>query len=221
MNGTFKGCINLTTAFIGNCDSVKSMKYTFAGCSSLSTMPSMPDKVEDLSYTFMDCTSLQRVRAEDCSAKYMNGTFMRCTSLRMVSGDLLDKVQQMAGCFQGCTSLTEAPGFPNSVETLTCVFMNCTSLEEVSGLPRIAEHADSAFYGCTALKKVSYIPISKNYSYIFYNCTNLSGDIKISMPYNGIGDLTNAVSPNTNGMFSGTTKNININLKRHKELNSF
>lgn len=80
------------------------MMCTFSGCTSLTTVPEIPNSVTNMDHTFYGCTSLITV------------------------GNIGNSVTNMDYTFSGCTSLTTAPVIPSSVTNMNYTFCNCSSL---------------------------------------------------------------------------------------------
>ena len=118
---------------------VTDMSYTFHGCESLSTAPTIPNGVTNMSSTFRGCTSLMAAPIIPNTVINMSSTFMGCTSLETVQ-TISNSVTNMSFTFDGCKSLTTAPAIPNSVTNMDGTFDGCTSLKKP---PRTASIADS------------------------------------------------------------------------------
>ena len=87
----------------------------------------------------------------------------------------------MSWCFEGCTSLTQAPVIPNSVTIMAACFYGCTSLTQAPVIPNSVTYMRECFRDCKKITTVT-LKCSYNYSYqnAFYGCTNLSaGSIKV------------------------------------------
>ena len=123
---TFASCSFLTTVpTIPN--SVISMESTFYACMSLTTVPKIPNSVTSMSYTFEECQSLTTAPEIPDSVTKMNGTFLDCKSLT-TAPKIPNSVTSMEDTFGLCTSLTTAPTIPNGVTNMRQTFASCTSL---------------------------------------------------------------------------------------------
>ena len=96
--------IPATVTYDGATYIVTDASFCFAGCTSLTEAPIIPNSVINLYSCFENCTSLTEAPI------------------------IPDSVISLDTCFRNCTSLTEAPIIPNRVLSLYSCFRNCTSL---------------------------------------------------------------------------------------------
>ena len=82
----------------------------------------------------------------------------------------------MLSCFEGCTSLTEAPVLPANVTNIARCFANCTSLVEAPEIPATVTGIIACFQNCGSLTKApSAIPDTvTNMNECFQNCGSLT-----------------------------------------------
>ncbi len=134
-----------TTGYIG--------KYSFSGCSALTTviMPSGVKAVGD--YAFSDSGITSAVLPATVLS-VGRGAFKNCTALEQVTvWDGLVKLGSSA--FSGCTALRQI-SLPDSVsEVGTSVFKQCANLQKAVLGRRITAVPDYMFQGCTALSSVT------------------------------------------------------------------
>lgn len=86
----------------------------------------------------------------------LNNTFVKCFSLEIIHGNL-EKVTQLAQCFDGCTALSEIPYMPNVTYIGGNTFRNCTSLTSINIYKKTTTFTATAFTGCTNLTDI-YVP---------------------------------------------------------------
>lgn len=86
----------------------------------------------------------------------LNSTFVKCFSLEIIHGNL-EKVTQLASCFDGCTALSNIPYMPNVTYIGGNTFRNCTSLTSINIYKKTTTFASTAFTGCTNLTDI-YVP---------------------------------------------------------------
>ena len=125
---------------------VINMSYTFEGCTSLTTAPTIPSSVTNMSRTFYNCWSLTTVPDLPDGLIDMYSTFRGCTSLTAAPA-IPDGVVDMTYTFQDCSSLKEPPVIPEGVISMNFAFEGCSSLEEKPELPSTVENADGIFEG--------------------------------------------------------------------------
>lgn len=95
-------------------------------------------------------------------------------------GDITYSVTNINTCFQGCTSLTQAPVIPSSVTDMYRCFYGCTSLTQAPTIPNSVTDMNSCFYNCASLTQAPVIPNSvTTMEACFRGCTSLIGDIYI------------------------------------------
>lgn len=195
----FYGCTSLVTAPVIP-DSVTSMSNTFYGCTSLVNAPEIPSSVIIMNFTFYGCESLVTAPEIPSGVIAMRHTFYGCTSL-VNAPTIPNGVTSMEDTFEGCTSLVNAPEIPNKVTSMYRTFYGCTSLATAPVIPDSVTSMNYTFYGCTSLVNAPTIPNSvTGMTGTFQNCANLTGIVRIN---------SSRVSNATN-IFTGTTKNITV-----------
>ena len=95
---------------------------------------------------------------------------------------LPDGITNMAKCFQGCISLTEAPKIPNSVTDMSYCFANCTSLTQALEISNSVTNMAGCFSGCTSLKTVE-LTIDSWWETCFSGCSAI---VSITVPTENI-----------------------------------
>ena len=81
----------------------------------------------------------------------------------------------MGGCFDGCTSLTQAPAIPAGVTDMSCCFIGCTNLTQAPEIPAGVTGMGGCFEGCTSLTQAPAIPTGvTNMGRCFFGCTSLT-----------------------------------------------
>lgn len=195
----FYGCTSLVTAPVIP-DSVTSMSNTFYGCTSLVNAPEIPSSVIIMNFTFYGCESLVTAPEIPSGVIAMRHTFYGCTSL-VNAPTIPNGVTSMEDTFEGCTSLVNAPEIPNKVTSMYRTFYGCTSLATAPVIPDSVTSMNYTFYGCTSLVNAPTIPNSvTGMTGTFQKCANLTGIVRIN---------SSRVSNATN-IFTGTTKNITV-----------
>ena len=102
LDGTFKDCINMTTApRIPDC--VKYLSETFKNCASLNSAPEIPETAVIMRETFYGCTSLadiSNITIPD-NVSDINSLFYCCSEL---NGRIIVNAEptNYANCFYGC-----------------------------------------------------------------------------------------------------------------------
>ena len=156
------------------------MQYAFWGCTSLTTVSSLPLNIIDMGYTFADCTSLMTAPDIPDSITSMYYTFYNCSSL-LAAPDIPDSVTDMSHTFDSCTSLMTAPEIPDSVVNMATTFGNCSSLVTVPDIPDSVTDMSFTFVNCTSMVSGPTIGNSvTDISGAFWGCTNLTGTIRIN-----------------------------------------
>ena len=138
---TFNGCTSLTTA-PKIPSSVTGLGWTFFGCTSLVKGPDLSEaiNVTAIEGAFNGCTSM--TIAPDISNMTKLGEIHQLFSglpiktyigSKDAEGDfsnyiIPNAVYEMAGAFDGCTYITNAPTIPSSAQSISAMFNNCTSL---------------------------------------------------------------------------------------------
>ena len=188
------------------------MSDCFSGCSSLTTVPNIPDSVTNMSYCFRSCTSLTTVPNIPDSVINMSDCFRSCTSLTTVP-NIPDSVTDMSYCFSGCTSLTTVPNIPDSVTDMSYCFRSCSSLTTVPNIPDSVTNMSGCFLDCTSLTTVPNIPDSvTNMSYCFLGCTSL---VTIDNFHTDILSNPAEADVNLRGAFEGCDSLKNIYIKNN------
>ena len=173
ISGAFQSCTSLTTIpTIPN--GVPDMNSTFRDCSSLTSVPNIPNSVTNMNGTFYGCTSLTTIPNMPNSVTNMYFTFCSCSSLTTVP-NISNSVTNMIGAFQGCTSLTSVPTIPNSVTSMRNTFTGCSSLAIVHNISNSVTDMTGTFFNCTSLTSVPTIPNSvTSMDRTFRNCVLLT-----------------------------------------------
>ena len=184
LNGTFKGCANLSTmdtiyainatgfqnAFI-ECTSLTTSPYIVAG-SNLRSVYNMFDKCSSLSQVtvfdtstvsvfnsmFSYCSSLQTAPSlNTSSATTFDGMFLRCTGLSSVPLYDMSNAISTIGMFSTCTSLTSSPIFNTGrVTNSSAMYSGCQSLTTVPLLNTANNtNVENMFSGCYSVQSGS------------------------------------------------------------------
>ena len=106
---------------------VINLERCFAGCTALTTAPTIPSGVTSMSSCFAGCTALT-------------------TAPTIPSG-----VTNIGSCFRDCYSLTTPPAIPSSVLNMQNCFLHCTTLTTAPTIPSSVNNILRCFNGCTAL----------------------------------------------------------------------
>jgi len=120
---------------------------------------------------------------------HMRNCFLDCENLVSVVAVIPESVDNMNGCFWGCTNLTEAPAIPEKVKDMGSCFRNCTKLTQAPPIPKKTKYMLRCFENCTSLTSVT-LKCDYNTSGFFINafngCTGLGvGGIKVPQAYYG------------------------------------
>ena len=120
---------------------------------------------------------------------HMRNCFLDCENLVSVVAVIPESVDNMNGCFWGCTNLTEAPAIPEKVKDMGSCFRNCTKLTQAPPIPKKTKYMLRCFENCTSLTSVT-LKCDYNTNGFFINafngCTGLGvGGIKVPQAYYG------------------------------------
>ena len=161
--------------------------YTFARCSSLTSV-SIPDSVTSIGdYAFCSCSSLTFVSIPDSVEQIGTNPFVACSALQTISvspdhpyfsiidGALFRKADKaLIFYLDGTNSSTYT--IPQGITDIgDDAFARCSSLTSVSIPDSVTAIGDYVFYGCTSLTSVS-IPdsVTSIGDYAFGDCSNLT-----------------------------------------------
>lgn len=108
-------------------DSLRSMRYMFAGCQNLQESGKIPDNVEDCHSAYSYCTHMK-------SAPVMPDS--------VICADYM---------YDGCRELRNIPNISDNLKTADCMLANCDNLEQMPLIPDSVEHQDSIFLNCDKL----------------------------------------------------------------------
>lgn len=189
MKKTFAGCTSLEkTPNYFQCSNLKIMDYAFSGCSGLKEIDILPVNITSAQYTFEGCTSLQT--PADLSKT--------------------SNLQNISGLHNGCINLREATAIPDSVLYMTETFMGCLNIKEATAFPNKVLDISSAYYGDSALITGATIPESvKDFSNCYQGCSVLSGNLEINSDTDAFdGVLANATTNGDKLMISGNSGNL-------------
>ena len=162
---------------------VTSMYATFYSCSSLTTVPTIPNSVTNMPTTFENCTSLTTPPTIPNGVTNMNSTFKDCTSLT-IAPNIPNSVISMYSTFQNCRALTTVPTIPNGVTNMNSTFKDCTSLTIAPNIPNSVTNMSSIFQNCSALTTAPSIPST---CCNIENAFQLSAITSITLPIATIG----------------------------------
>ena len=201
----------------------------FAGCTSLTTAPSLPaTTLANYCYfaMFVGCTSLTTAPSLPATtlANYCySAMFKGCTSL--TTAPSLPATTLAHSCynnmFRECSNLTTAPSLPATTLADYCysaMFEDCTSLTTAPSLPATTLANYCYFYmfkGCTSLTTAPSLPATtlarSCYRAMFLVCSSLkvnqngSGNKIFTCPdTSGLTDPVSDMFVSTGGLFTGT-----------------
>ena len=149
-------------------------EWTFAYCSSLTSV-TIPDSVNTIgSYAFFECLSLTSVTIPDSVTSIGYDAFESCWSLTSVT--IPDSVTSIGyHAFAHCTSLTSVT-IPDSVTTIgNGAFYDCSKLTSVTISDSVTTIGEWTFANCLSLTNVT-IPDSVTTigNYAFESCISLT-----------------------------------------------
>ncbi len=184
---------------------IKSLYYTFRGCTKMKESPAIPHTVTDMTASFMDCSSLRSAPTLPESVKSLSFAFSYCKSL-VSAPKIPSGVTDLTRTFEWCSSLTKAPEIPNNVTNMLLTFSNCRSLVIAPQIPNGVTYLSYAFENCYSLTTApAVIPRSvETMRGAFKGCEALTGEITVNAILSG--DESNE-SP-INSCFDGTAKPI-------------
>ena len=133
------------------------IKYTFTGCTSLTSI-TIPDSVTSIGRSaFSGCTSLTSITIGDRVTSIGERAFVDCTSLISVTiGDRVTSIGERI--FYNCTSLTSVTIGDSVTEIGSYAFCNCYSLKEVYCKPTTPPSGDSSMFSINAYGRKIYVP---------------------------------------------------------------
>lgn len=175
---------------------VVSLEQTFSGCKNLTTAPAIPNTIKSMYYTFYGCTSLTDISNITIpnGVTTVHSAFYGCTSLVDASHIVFpESLTSIAWMFNGCTSLEKAPVISPYVKDMWSTFTNCSSLETVdmSKATGVTE-MNYTFRGCTSMTTApdlsNCVSLKKAYG-TFMECTSLTNAGMPTLP-NGVEDLS-------------------------------
>lgn len=183
MNNDWSNLVNnhrdLLNVLGANAENVKSMRYTFDTCTSLSSVTLFDtSNVTSMYGMFNICSSLATVPLFDTSkVTDMGHMFKRCRPLNSIPLFDTSNVTNMEHMFDSCTNLKNVPLFDTSNVTQTdFMFGTCSSLETVplfntSNVSSI----EGMFAGCESLKQIPLFDTSKvtYMDEMFWRCYNV------------------------------------------------
>lgn len=207
MDLMFHGCVNLTTAYIPN--SVNSMAYTFAACSSMTTAPTIPNSVTNMQGAFYG-SGLTTTPVIPDSVLDMGSAFMCCYHLTTGPTAIGNSVTNMSKAFQQCNVMTSAPSvIPNSVTNMYFCFFGCEQIPTIpSDISSSVTDMGWAFNGCYNMRGRTNIYSTEVSSAdnCFRNCTNsLQKNVYIPFTYQN-GEYTNTYNAFTNAGYSTSSR---------------
>ena len=231
MNWMFYNCSGLTSLNLSNFNTVNvtDMFHMFGRCEGLTSLDISgfdTANVTDMSYMFDSCSKLASLdvsRFNTSQVTNMSNMFESCSKLASldVSRFNTSKTTNMASMFCWCSSLSslDVSGFDTSkVTNMYEMFNNCRKLPslDVSGFDTSnVTNMNWMFGGCSGLTTI-YAGDAWNTDkvtgsiYMFYNCTNLRGDIAYNSKY---ADKTYA---KTSGGYltykAASTKTLSLNI---------
>ena len=159
---------------------ITSLRYTFSGCTEMTTAPEIPSTVVELYSAFSECEALEVAPVIPDGVKEMYSTFKNCIELRNAP-NIPEGVTDLGSTFQGCAALVNAPVIPYGVTDMSYTFESCSSLVNAPVIPSSVTDLQGAFSKCTSLTTAPIIPESvANIKFAFYGCTSLTGVIEIN-----------------------------------------
>ena len=197
---------------------VKSLKNTFSGCTSLKETPEY-FRCKDLNVminTFSGCKSLVSADAIPVSVIDATGCFSGCVSLKkavdMTKTSVLERIDKM---YSGCTLLIEYTQIPQTVRFMSGTFENCSNLRSAAAFPLAVEDISGCYMNCSSLESASTIPEGvKDASGCYSSCPKLHGDLEINTDSKTVTNCLN------NSVFIGNTLYISGNSGRLIEIQS-
>lgn len=173
-------------ANINNVD-VTVMLFTYAGCSSMTESPIIPNTIQCMWSTYYNCKGLTVTPVLPNGVGYFKQIFYGCTALT-TAPTIPASAEVLKSIFWKCTNLKtyvgsqEADGYflnyviPSKVMSISCMFEECTSVISMPDLSKATSLTDmnAAFRGCTALTSTTTIPNTvKDMNATFHKCTSL------------------------------------------------
>lgn len=182
MDGWFDG--NESLKQVGRIPaSVKSMRGTFKGCSSLKKGP---DWIECLNLTnitecFSGCSSLEKCYPVPASVTVASRAFSGCRELKNTT-DLNTASSLIAAdsMFEGCEALSIIESMPPHLQDASNMFMECINIKSMPAMPEGVITMEGTFEDCSSLRKLTYIPRSAaDISACFKGCDKIEGGLII------------------------------------------
>lgn len=185
-------------------ESVQSMKWTFSGCTWLTTIADWTNckNLLDITGIYNGCVSLKYTYEVPSGITKASSAFAGCVRLQKTPNLAnATSLRTAHGMFQECTKLVSITMPPN-VTNITNMFASCINLQIMPSIPESVLYMDGTFQGCTALKTLSTIPYNVySISNCFANCEFIEGTCTI-----------NANPEDLNGAFSGACVATSLDL---------
>ena len=183
MDSWFAGNANLVY-----CDpipkTVKTMRRTFANCTSLEKTPDyfQCSELQIMNATFSGCKSLKQVDVIPVNVASLQYTFEACSSLQdPASLDKTSHLTNITGLYSGCTMLREVTAIPETVITMDKAYKNCVNIKEPARFPMNVQTISEAYAGCTGLNVGTTIPETvTNMTRCYSGCSTLTGSLEIN-----------------------------------------
>lgn len=153
MKNTFSGCSSLEkTPDYFQCNNLKIMDGSFENCVSLKEADMIPVNVSSMKYTFSGCSSLQKPVSLDKTSNLTNisGLYSDCTNL-IEASNIPESVTSMSECYMGCINIKEAVKFPNNVQDISCAYSGCEGLITGATIPESVIDCSGCYEECSAL----------------------------------------------------------------------
>lgn len=192
---------------------VKTIKNTFAGCSSLERTPDyfQCSNLKIFDYAFSGCTALKEADMIPVNATSLKYTFEKCTALQNpISLDKATNLMNVSGLYNGCTNLREAVPIPDSVTDMKECYKDCINIKEAVKFPANVQDISSAYQGSTALMSGASIPESViDFTNCYKGCSALCGNLEINSDTSKFAGALSGASTNGDRLsISGNSGNL-------------
>ncbi len=167
--GTFDGCVNLTSINYNNDQKIRINKKVFRNCKSLTSIPNFIANFSD--QAFENCEGLTKINIIDSTIPF--ACFRGCTNLVTIHNQ--DKIFNLgAFAFSGCESLEEVYlSYTNNIAPES--FSNCKKLTKVRLNMGVRKVGSRAFYNCENLKDINLPDVIDTIGKeAFRNCHSIS-----------------------------------------------
>lgn len=153
IKNTFSGCTSLKKApDYFQCSNLKIMDYAFAGCESLEEIDIIPVNVISMRYTFENCKKLQTPADLSKTSNLSDVMGMHKGNLYLREASEIPKtVINMSECYEDCINIKKAVQFPPNVQNIINAYAGDKGLISGASIPDSVINMNGCYSGCSSL----------------------------------------------------------------------